>query len=177
MFLFIGSVLCYVVAKQGTPETAAASISQMTLWRFVTGLGMGGVTPLATTLTCSEAILDQIPAEAGATLSPETIEAIRDGASVIREQVMRCRTITDQFLRFARGIPPATEPIDLRHVVSSVLSLARPTARAAGVKQVLLAGQEKAVADLPAESRPDGYLNAKLDAVEALSSLLTRLGA
>ena len=50
VFLFIGSVLCYVVARQGTPETAAASISQMTLWRFVTGLGMGGVTPLATTL-------------------------------------------------------------------------------------------------------------------------------
>jgi len=50
-------------------------------------------------------------------------------------------------------------------------------ARAAGVEQVLLAGPEKAVADVPAESRPDGYLTAKIDAVEALSSLLTRLGA
>jgi methylmalonyl-CoA mutase len=50
-------------------------------------------------------------------------------------------------------------------------------ARAAGVEQVLLAGQEKAVADAPAESRPDGYLTAKIDAVEALSSLLARLGA
>ena len=50
VFLFIGSVLCYYVAKQGTPDTAAASIHQMTIWRFVTGLGMGGVTPLATTL-------------------------------------------------------------------------------------------------------------------------------
>jgi methylmalonyl-CoA mutase len=50
-------------------------------------------------------------------------------------------------------------------------------ARAAGVEQVLLAGPEKAVADAPAESRPDGYLTAKIDAVEALSSLLTRLGA
>lgn len=50
VFLFIGSVLCYYVSKQGTAETALASISQMTVWRFVTGLGMGGVTPLATTL-------------------------------------------------------------------------------------------------------------------------------
>ena len=50
-------------------------------------------------------------------------------------------------------------------------------ARAAGVAQVLLAGPEKAVAEAPAESRPDGYLTAKIDAVEALSSLLTRLGA
>ncbi|MGY4708714.1 methylmalonyl-CoA mutase small subunit [Mycolicibacterium sp. CBM1] len=50
-------------------------------------------------------------------------------------------------------------------------------AHAAGVEQVLLAGPEKAVAEVSAESRPDGYLTAKIDAVEALSSLLTRLGA
>ena len=34
-----------------------------------------------------------------------------------------------------------------------------------------------ALADAPAEARPDGYLSAKVDAVEALSALLTRLGA
>ncbi len=50
MFLFIGSVLCYFAAKNGTPETASETLEQMTLWRFVTGLGMGGITPLATTL-------------------------------------------------------------------------------------------------------------------------------
>ncbi|BBY66658.1 methylmalonyl-CoA mutase small subunit [Mycolicibacterium helvum] len=50
-------------------------------------------------------------------------------------------------------------------------------ARAAGLDQVLLAGPEKAVADVAADARPDGYLTAKIDAVEALSSLLTRLGA
>lgn len=48
-------------------------------------------------------------------------------------------------------------------------------ARAAGVSQVLLAGPEKAVAD--ADSKPDGYLTAKINAVEALSNLLTGLGA
>lgn len=48
-------------------------------------------------------------------------------------------------------------------------------ARAAGVRQVLLAGAEKAVAE--ADSKPDGYLTAKIDAVEALSNLLTGLGA
>ncbi|OYN80746.1 methylmalonyl-CoA mutase small subunit [Mycolicibacterium sphagni] len=48
-------------------------------------------------------------------------------------------------------------------------------ARAAGVSQIYLAGPEKAVAD--AAEKPDGYLTAKIDAVEALSSLLTRLGA
>ena len=50
-------------------------------------------------------------------------------------------------------------------------------ARAAGIGQILLAGPEKAVADIAAGNRPDGYLTAKIDAVEALCALLTRLGA
>ena len=48
-------------------------------------------------------------------------------------------------------------------------------ARAAGVAHVYLAGPEKAVADVA--SRPDDYLTAKIDAIAALSTLLTRLGA
>jgi methylmalonyl-CoA mutase len=49
------------------------------------------------------------------------------------------------------------------------------SARTAGITYVLLAGPEKAVAE--ADSKPDGYLTAKIDAVAALSDLLTRLGA
>jgi methylmalonyl-CoA mutase len=48
-------------------------------------------------------------------------------------------------------------------------------ARKAGVSRVLLAGPEKAVAD--GDPKPDDYLTAKIDAVGALSDLLTRLGA
>lgn len=47
--------------------------------------------------------------------------------------------------------------------------------RAAGVEHVYLAGPERAVADC--EHRPDEYLTATINAVEALSTLLTRLGA
>ncbi|MCV7211839.1 methylmalonyl-CoA mutase small subunit [Mycolicibacterium canariasense] len=47
--------------------------------------------------------------------------------------------------------------------------------RAAGLTQIYLAGPDKAVAD--AEHKPDDYLTAKIDAVQALSTLLTRLGA
>jgi methylmalonyl-CoA mutase len=54
-------------------------------------------------------------------------------------------------------------------------SAAVDAARKAGVTHVLLAGPEKAVAE--ADSKPDGYLTAKIDAVKALSDLLTRLGA
>lgn len=54
-------------------------------------------------------------------------------------------------------------------------SAAVDSARAAGASHVLLAGPEKAVAE--ADSKPDGYLTAKIDAVGTLSDLLTRLGA
>lgn len=50
-------------------------------------------------------------------------------------------------------------------------------ARTAGCQHIYLAGPEKAVADAPPDDRPDGFLTAKVDAVEELSTLLTRLGA
>ncbi len=50
-------------------------------------------------------------------------------------------------------------------------------ARDAGVAAVYLAGPEKAVGDLAGADRPDEFLTAKINAVQALSNLLTRLGA
>ena len=50
-------------------------------------------------------------------------------------------------------------------------------ARSASVRRIYLAGPEKALADVPPEARPDAYLTAKIDAVEALSTLLDGLGA
>jgi methylmalonyl-CoA mutase len=54
-------------------------------------------------------------------------------------------------------------------------SAAIDAARQAGISHILLAGPEKAVAE--ADSKPDGYLTAKIDAVQTLSDLLSRLGA
>ena len=48
-------------------------------------------------------------------------------------------------------------------------------ARAAGIEHLYLAGPEKSVAE--ATDKPDDYLTAKINAVEALSTLLSRLGA
>jgi methylmalonyl-CoA mutase len=54
-------------------------------------------------------------------------------------------------------------------------SAAVEAARQAGVTYVMLTGPEKAVAE--ADSKPDEYLTANIDAVDVLSRLLTRLGA
>ncbi|OBK25478.1 methylmalonyl-CoA mutase small subunit [Mycobacterium asiaticum] len=48
-------------------------------------------------------------------------------------------------------------------------------ARAAGIERLYLAGPEKALGE--SDHRPDEFLTAKINAVEALSDLLTRLGA
>ncbi|OBI93927.1 methylmalonyl-CoA mutase small subunit [Mycobacterium sp. 1245805.9] len=51
-------------------------------------------------------------------------------------------------------------------------------ARSAGAARVYLAGPEKALSELDdAAPRPDEYLTAKINAVQALSNLLDRLGA
>ncbi|OBI48481.1 methylmalonyl-CoA mutase small subunit [Mycobacterium sp. E796] len=51
-------------------------------------------------------------------------------------------------------------------------------ARKAGAARVYLAGPEKALGELDdAAHRPDEYLTAKINAVQAMSNLLTRLGA
>ncbi|MDO5029062.1 MAG: methylmalonyl-CoA mutase family protein [Corynebacterium sp.] len=50
-------------------------------------------------------------------------------------------------------------------------------ARAAGAKEVLVAGSEKSFSGAAEDARPDGYLNMKIDAVAELSRLLNELGA
>ncbi len=87
-------------------------------------------TPLATMLICAESILRRMEEGGGEDLLP----SIDESARIIRNQVLRCRTITEQFRRFSRGIPPSVEPIDLREMVAGVLALVRPTAREARVE-------------------------------------------
>jgi two-component system NtrC family sensor kinase len=134
---------------------------------LASGLSHEVNTPLATTLTCAEAIIDQLQDLLVAPVDRPTLEAIRDSACTIRDQVLRCRTITDQFLRFARGIPPATEPIDLRDVVESVMSLARPTARAAGVELALEGGASVPVVTANTEVVQHVVLNLLVNAIES----------
>ena len=66
-------------------------------------------TPLATVLTCVEGILRELPAEPDAD-GPERIQEI---ASIAREQILRCRGITQHFLRMSRGQKSPGDIVDL----------------------------------------------------------------
>jgi signal transduction histidine kinase len=88
-------------------------------------------TPLATVLTCVEGILREFPANQ--TREPDGTR-VRENAGIAREQVLRCRGITQHFLRMSRG---QRSPGDVVHLASTVTAVARlidPTARAHGVK-------------------------------------------
>ena len=75
-------------------------------------------TPLATVLTCVEGILRET----------DTAQ-IRENASIAREQILRCRGITQHFLRMSRGQRSQGEVVDLATVIGAVARLIEPTAR------------------------------------------------
>lgn len=122
------------ITERVREEEHLAEIERLSsLGVLASGLSHEVNTPLATTLACSEGILGRLDDHDGEGAGADTVQAIRESASIIREQVLRCRSITTQFLRFARGIPPSKEPIDLPDVVRGIVALARPAAREAGI--------------------------------------------
>jgi PAS domain S-box-containing protein len=81
-------------------------------------------TPLATTLMCVEGILrDTDGAESH----------VRESASIARDQLLRCRGITQHFLRMSRGQRSAGDMVDVHAAIAAVARLIDPTAHAHSV--------------------------------------------
>jgi PAS domain S-box-containing protein len=91
-------------------------------------------TPLATVLMCIEGILRGLPA-GGAEAAD--CDRIRENAVIAREQILRCRGVTQQFLRLSRGQNSAADIVDVGALIAGVERLVSPTARALSV-QVLV---------------------------------------
>ncbi len=87
-------------------------------------------TPLATVLTCVEGILRDARAQEA---SPEW-SGVRESATIAREQILRCRGITQHFLRLSRGQRSAATSWTCELAVRAVARLIEPTARAHGVQ-------------------------------------------
>jgi PAS domain S-box-containing protein len=126
------------ITERVREEEHLAEIERLSsLGVLASGLSHEVNTPLASTLTCADSILGRLDENGPDGADAESLAAIRESADIIREQVLRCRKITEQFLRFSRGIPPSVEPIDLPGVVRSIMSLAEPTARQADISLTL----------------------------------------
>jgi PAS domain S-box-containing protein len=88
-------------------------------------------TPLATVLMCVEGILRD--AQTGGNGHGEA-DRITENAAIAREQVLRCRGITQHFLRMSRGQPSPGDIVDLQPTLAAVARVIEPTARAHSVK-------------------------------------------
>lgn len=87
-------------------------------------------TPLATTLMCVEGILRETQ---GGQDCPKDQARILEQATIAREQILRCRGITQHFLRLSRGQRSGGEIVDLNAAIAAARRLVEPTARAASV--------------------------------------------
>ncbi len=120
-------------------------------------------TPLATTLTCVEGILREAAETDGRPLDRAHIE---DNAGLAREQVLRCRGITQHFLRLSRGQPASPDLVNLKATMAAVARLVDPTARAHGVKIVVAPAADVLVRADDAELQ-HVLINLTLNAVQA----------
>ncbi len=158
------------ITERVREEERLAEIERLSsLGVLASGLSHEVNTPLAVTLTCADAIsgrLDDIGPDGA---DQETLDAIRESAATIREQVLRCRSTTDQFLRFARGIPPSIELIDLPAVVRNVIALAGPTARQSGIALELEATGPVPLVTANTEVVQHVVLNLLINAIESIA--------
>ncbi|HEX2331452.1 MAG TPA: ATP-binding protein [Candidatus Angelobacter sp.] len=88
-------------------------------------------TPLATVLTCVEGILRDTPS--GQTSKIDSARISRN-AGIAREQILRCRGITQHFLRLSRGQRHELVVVDLQQAIAAAQLLVDPTARAHSVQ-------------------------------------------
>jgi len=88
-------------------------------------------TPLATVLTCVESILREARANGDGAADQARIG---ETAAIAREQILRCRAVTQHFLRLSRGQSSPGDIVEIGPVVTAVARLVEPTARAHAVE-------------------------------------------
>ncbi len=136
-------------------------------------------TPLGTVLMCVEGILQDFDSNGA---SPLDRNRIRENASIAREQILRCRGITQHFLRISRGQRGSAAVVDAVEAVAAVERLVAPTARAQGVRIDIEAGPPSAMVRADEGELQNVLVNLLLNAVQACNrggrvALSVRLGA
>jgi PAS domain S-box-containing protein len=122
-------------------------------------------TPLGSILTCVEAIQRELRGH-----RPD-FEYVEESARIAHDQLLRCRAITQHFLRLARGgAATATgELLELDAVVPRMAQLVQPTARELGVEVVVgtPGGAARATVFAPESDVQQVLLNLLMNAVQA----------
>jgi two-component system, NtrC family, sensor kinase len=124
-------------------------------------------TPLATVLTCVEGILRAIPANGN---GDADWGRIRENATIAREQIMRCRGVTQHFLRMSRGQKSPGGIVGVKTILEGVERLTEPTARAYSVKVEVEHPAEDLLVRADEAELQNVLINLVLNAVQACKS-------
>ena len=115
------------ISERRTAEARLAESHRLaSLGLLASGFSHEMNTPLGTVLACVEGIVR----EAQRAGEGADCDYIREHASTARDQVLRCRGITEQFLRMSRGQQGSAQVVDVHGAVMAAARLIEPTARA-----------------------------------------------
>jgi PAS domain S-box-containing protein len=120
-----------ITARRAAEARLAESHRLASLGMLASGFSHELNTPLATVLACVEGI--QRTAQGGGGGEAAEWRRVEESATVAREQLLRCRGITQHFLRLSRGQGSPGELVDLGPTLAAVARLIEPTARAHSV--------------------------------------------
>jgi signal transduction histidine kinase len=122
-------------------------------------------TPLATVLACVEGI--QRTAQTGDGDDAAPWRRVEESARVAREQLLRCRGITQHFLRLSRGQGSPGDLVDIAPTLAAVVQLIEPTARAHSVAVQVEPVEEQLRVRVNEAELQQVLLNLSLNAVQA----------
>ncbi|GMV38881.1 MAG: hypothetical protein AMXMBFR64_05970 [Myxococcales bacterium] len=160
--LYVVEVWRDITTRRTTEARMIESQRLAALGMLASGFSHELNTPLGTILVCLDSVVRC--AERGET-SPERLLQV---AGIAREQVLRCRGITQQFLRLARGGRGSTEDaLELGEAITSAQRLIAPTAAERGV-ELVAAHPETPVTVRASESHVQQVLmNLLINAIQA----------
>lgn len=120
-------------------------------------------TPLGTVLMCVEGILREVSTKTG-------LEEVAGSAAIARDQVLRCRGITQNFLRLSRNQASPGEIVDVAAAVDAAARLVSPAARAAGVTLEVLPSSPGLRVRADEAELEHALINILLNAVQACAA-------
>ena len=118
-----------ITERRAAEARLAESHRLASLGMLASGVSHEMNTPLATVLACVEGIAREARHDTGVDLT-----RVVEHASTAREQLLRCRGITQHFLRMSRGQASTAQIVDLAATLRAVVRLVAPTARSHGIE-------------------------------------------
>lgn len=120
-----------ISARRAAEARLAESHRLASLGMLASGFSHELNTPLATVLTCVEGLLRDAKGGEG---NGVTASRVAEAAAIARDQVLRCRSITQHFLRLSRGQASSGDLVDVETAVAAVARLVTPTAHVRSVQ-------------------------------------------